>query len=106
MPFQSIFRAFLTSFQGKEPGFTKNPITKTLFIFVDDENVVSLQPANGDLTQGLQYINASKIYDSDLRHVTYIATQAPLENTAAEFWQMVWEQVEIEKFTWKSVFGQ
>jgi protein tyrosine phosphatase len=57
-----------------------------------DENVVTLQPANGDLTQGLQYINASKIHDSDLRHVAYIATQAPLQDTIAEFWQMVWEQ--------------
>jgi len=57
-----------------------------------DDNVVTLQPANGDLTQGLQYINASKIHDSDLRHVAYIATQAPLQNTIAEFWQMVWEQ--------------
>jgi protein tyrosine phosphatase len=23
---------------------------------------------------------------------TYIATQAPMENTVTEFWQMVWEQ--------------
>ena len=56
---------------------------------------MTLQPANGDLTQGLQYINASKIHDSDLRHVAYIATQAPLQDTIAEFWQMVWEQVRI-----------
>jgi len=27
-----------------------------------------------------------------LRHVAYIATQAPLQDTIAEFWQMVWEQ--------------
>ncbi|XP_044732962.1 uncharacterized protein LOC123295616 isoform X2 [Chrysoperla carnea] len=38
------------------------------------------------------YINASTITDHDPRNPAYIATQGPLPNTAADFWQMVWEQ--------------
>uniref|UniRef100_A0A915DPI8 Tyrosine-protein phosphatase domain-containing protein n=1 Tax=Ditylenchus dipsaci TaxID=166011 RepID=A0A915DPI8_9BILA len=38
------------------------------------------------------YINASKIHDSDPRQIAYVATQSPLQNTANDFWQMVWEQ--------------
>ncbi|XP_041478911.1 receptor-type tyrosine-protein phosphatase N2-like [Lytechinus variegatus] len=38
------------------------------------------------------YINASAIMDIDPRAPAYIATQAPLANTLADFWQMIWEQ--------------
>ncbi|KAI6235178.1 Receptor-type tyrosine-protein phosphatase N2 [Aphelenchoides besseyi] len=52
-----------------------------------DETVVMLKENNEE-----KYINASKIHDSDLRQVAYIATQAPLENTVVDFWQCIWEQ--------------
>lgn len=38
------------------------------------------------------YINASTITDHDPRNPAYVVTQGPLENTVADFWQMVWEQ--------------
>ncbi|CAI6347884.1 unnamed protein product [Macrosiphum euphorbiae] len=38
------------------------------------------------------YINASTITDHDPRNPAYIATQGPLAETSADFWQMVWEQ--------------
>lgn len=38
------------------------------------------------------YINASYITDADPRNPAYIATQGPLDNTVADFWQMIWEQ--------------
>ncbi|XP_067141630.1 receptor-type tyrosine-protein phosphatase N2 [Centruroides vittatus] len=38
------------------------------------------------------YINASSITDHDPRNPAYIATQGPLPHTAADFWQMIWEQ--------------
>nr|CAG4638266.1 EOG090X01LO [Cyclestheria hislopi] len=41
---------------------------------------------------GSDYINASAIADHDPRHPAYIAAQAPVSDTAADFWQMVWEQ--------------
>ncbi|KAL0268125.1 UNVERIFIED_CONTAM: hypothetical protein PYX00_010191 [Menopon gallinae] len=41
---------------------------------------------------GSDYINASTITDHDPRNPAYIATQGPLPQTAADFWQMVWEQ--------------
>jgi len=41
---------------------------------------------------GSDYINASTITDHDPRNPAYIATQGPLPHTAADFWQMVWEQ--------------
>ena len=52
--------------------------------FLDDETLLTLN--NGE------YINASRIYDSDLRQVAYIAAQAPLANTVVDFWQAIWEQ--------------
>ncbi|KAI1729340.1 protein-tyrosine phosphatase domain-containing protein [Ditylenchus destructor] len=45
-----------------------------------------------DVESGTNYINASKIYDSDPRQIAYIATQSPMQNTVNDFWQMVWEQ--------------
>jgi len=41
---------------------------------------------------GTDYINASTITDHDPRNPAYIATQGPLPNTVADFWQLVWEQ--------------
>eukprot|EP00795_Rhopilema_esculentum_P014802 gene14802-5907_t len=38
------------------------------------------------------YINANFITDTDPRNPSYIATQGPLDNTVADFWQMIWEQ--------------
>lgn len=38
------------------------------------------------------YINASTITDHDPRNPAYIATQGVLQETASEFWQLVWEQ--------------
>uniref|UniRef100_A0AC34RF79 Receptor-type tyrosine-protein phosphatase N2 n=1 Tax=Panagrolaimus sp. JU765 TaxID=591449 RepID=A0AC34RF79_9BILA len=48
-----------------------------------DENVVTTE--NG-------YINASKIFDSDPKHCSYIVTQAPMESTIPAYWEMIWEQ--------------
>lgn len=55
---------------------------------LDDENIVTLQHT-GDVTDASGYINASKIHDSDLRQVAYVVTQGPMENTVADYWQMV-----------------
>ncbi|XP_026471087.1 receptor-type tyrosine-protein phosphatase-like N [Ctenocephalides felis] len=41
---------------------------------------------------GLDYINASTISDHDPRAPLYVVAQGPLKETAAHFWQMVWEQ--------------
>ncbi|CAG0923098.1 unnamed protein product, partial [Notodromas monacha] len=41
---------------------------------------------------GSDYINASTITDHDPRNPAYIACQGPMAGTAADFWQMVWEQ--------------
>jgi len=30
--------------------------------------------------------------DHDPRHPSYIAAQAPVKDSAADFWQLVWEQ--------------
>ena len=38
------------------------------------------------------YVNATKIHDSDPRHCSYIITQAPMESTIVDYWQMIWEQ--------------
>jgi receptor-type tyrosine-protein phosphatase N len=54
-----------------------------------DDSLVNL---NATEEERKTYINASKIYDSDPQQIAYIATQAPLKNTVAEFWQMIWEQ--------------
>ncbi|XP_033121780.1 uncharacterized protein LOC117120814 [Anneissia japonica] len=38
------------------------------------------------------YINANHVKGYQSSNVAYIATQAPLSNTCADFWHMVWEQ--------------
>lgn len=55
----------------------------------DHNRVVLTAHAN---LNGSDYINASSITDHDPRNPAYIATQGPLESTAADFWQLVWEQ--------------
>uniref|UniRef100_A0A914W4E5 Receptor-type tyrosine-protein phosphatase N2 n=1 Tax=Plectus sambesii TaxID=2011161 RepID=A0A914W4E5_9BILA len=58
-----------------------------------DHTLVRLQSGiDADITQCGDYINASAIYDSDPRSPVYIVAQAPMLATAAEFWQMIWEQ--------------
>jgi len=37
-------------------------------------------------------VNASVLYDATPSQPEYIATQAPLQNTTDDFWQMTWEQ--------------
>eukprot|EP01126_Amoeba_proteus_P045455 TRINITY_DN5091_c0_g1_i6.p1 TRINITY_DN5091_c0_g1~~TRINITY_DN5091_c0_g1_i6.p1 ORF type:complete len:428 (-),score=84.85 TRINITY_DN5091_c0_g1_i6:273-1556(-) len=56
---------------------------------------VKLQPINGAL--GSDYINANFVEDRRLSPVEskkqkYICCQAPLANTVADFWRMIWEQ--------------
>ena len=48
-----------------------------------DDNVVTISEG---------YVNASKIHDSDPHQCSYIITQAPMENTIPDYWQLVWEQ--------------
>lgn len=48
---------------------------------------VRLQPILG--VEGSEYINANYI---DIRDKRYIACQAPIPHTFADFWRMVWEQ--------------
>ncbi|XP_063714481.1 receptor-type tyrosine-protein phosphatase N2-like [Symsagittifera roscoffensis] len=55
-----------------------------------DRNCITLNP-NAALAYG-DYINASAIRDTHPERAAYILAQAPLENTVADFWQMVWEQ--------------
>ncbi|KHN79045.1 Receptor-type tyrosine-protein phosphatase N2, partial [Toxocara canis] len=56
-----------------------------------DDTLISVQSSVSDVTSST-YINASAIHDSDPRQPAYIATQSPLPNTTADFWQMIWEQ--------------
>jgi len=55
----------------------------------DHNRVVLTAHAN---VNGSDFMNASSITDHDPRNPAYIATQGPLDTTAADFWQMVWEQ--------------
>ncbi|KAG1661394.1 Receptor-type tyrosine-protein phosphatase-like N [Nymphon striatum] len=71
---------------------TPNNIKKNRFpnvIPYDHSRVVLTESTN---ISGSNYINASTITDHDPRTPAYIATQGPLPHTAADFWQMVWEQ--------------
>ncbi|KAH7639486.1 tyrosine phosphatase IA-2 [Dermatophagoides farinae] len=55
----------------------------------DHSRVILDDSAN---TTNSDYINANTITDHDPRNPAYIATQGPLSNTKADFWQMIWEQ--------------
>lgn len=49
-----------------------------------------LQPIGGDART--EYVNANYVKGPADKANYYIATQAPLENTVADFWRLVWEQ--------------
>nr|CAD2202622.1 unnamed protein product [Meloidogyne enterolobii] len=58
-----------------------------------DESRVQLHENDlAELSDGKGYINASMIFDSNPEQPAYIAAQTPLEQTASQFWQMIWEQ--------------
>lgn len=38
------------------------------------------------------FLNADIQTDHDPRHPAYIAAQAPVSESVADFWQMIWEQ--------------
>lgn len=42
--------------------------------------------------KGGDYVNASLLVDADPSKAAYVAAQAPMVSTQADFWQMVWEQ--------------
>lgn len=79
-------------------------------IFADDDSLVQLlaSPSSDAIVDvsgpSSNYINASKIFDSD-PEPAYIATQAPQANTVAQFWQMVWEQG-VALVSWGKGLGQ
>lgn len=54
------------------------------------ETRVKLQKLNND--DKSEYINANFVKGPKDSTNYYIATQAPLENTVADFWRMIWEQ--------------
>ncbi|EJD76628.1 CBR-IDA-1 protein [Loa loa] len=56
-----------------------------------DDTLVSICNVVNDST----YINASAIHDCDPKQANYIATQSPLPETIADFWQMIWEQATV-----------
>jgi len=76
-----------TAIAEKPDNQKKNRYTNSLPF--DHSRVILNDLAN---VSGTDYINASTITDHDPRNPAYIATQGPLANTCADFWQMVWEQ--------------
>uniref|UniRef100_A0A0C9PR40 Ptprn2 protein n=1 Tax=Fopius arisanus TaxID=64838 RepID=A0A0C9PR40_9HYME len=77
----------------------------SIAIATDNDNIQKNRPASAfpydhsriilnDLSNlnNSDYINASTITDHDPRNPAYIATQGPLPQTSADFWQLVWEQ--------------
>lgn len=54
------------------------------------ETRVHLKQIGGD--ESTEYINANYVKGPKDPGHYYIATQAPLENTMADFWRMIWEQ--------------
>ncbi|XP_003743367.1 receptor-type tyrosine-protein phosphatase N2 [Galendromus occidentalis] len=71
----------------KQENIKKNRYPDTLPY---DHSRVILNDASNP--NGSDYVNASAITDHDPGNPAYIATQGPLAHTAADFWQMVWEQ--------------
>lgn len=60
-----------------------------------DKTVVKLNSIPGII--GSDYINANYVIDRQTRYEPskkqmYICSQAPLINTFADFWRMIWEQ--------------
>lgn len=55
-----------------------------------NETRVQLKRIGDDETS--EYINANHVRGPKDNANYYIATQAPLENTKADFWRMIWEQ--------------
>ncbi|VDO39799.1 unnamed protein product [Onchocerca flexuosa] len=53
-----------------------------------DDTLVKIR----DVVNDSAFINASAIHDCDPKQANYIATQSPLPETVADFWQMIWEQ--------------
>ncbi|XP_055498430.1 receptor-type tyrosine-protein phosphatase C isoform X3 [Leucoraja erinacea] len=87
--FQSIPRVF-TKFSVKEARKNCN-VNKNRYVDIlpYDHNRVQLSPVSGE--HGSDYINASFI-DGFNEPRKYIAAQGPKEETADDFWKMVWEQ--------------
>ncbi|CAG9532356.1 unnamed protein product [Cercopithifilaria johnstoni] len=56
-----------------------------------DDTLVSIR----HLVKDSAFINASAIHDCDPKQANYIATQSPLPETIADFWQMIWEQATV-----------
>ncbi|OZC06744.1 Protein-tyrosine phosphatase [Onchocerca flexuosa] len=56
-----------------------------------DDTLVKIR----DVVNDSAFINASAIHDCDPKQANYIATQSPLPETVADFWQMIWEQVAV-----------
>lgn len=54
-----------------------------------DHSRVKLSPSN--TVDGSDYVNATYMPGANSKH-EYIASQGPLSHTAADFWQLVWEQ--------------
>lgn len=70
------------------------PYDESLVVLRNDQQSSPLKASGSivNVESGTNYINASKIYDSDPRQIAYVATQSPMQNTVNDFWQMVWEQ--------------